>query len=102
MNDSDDSDRIEPENALPEVTFEELPPVMQEAARRAGWTSLMPVQAKALPYVLANRDLMVQSKTGSGKTGAFLLPLLERIDRLLSKRLSNASVDLPPLELQPT
>lgn len=80
MNDSDDSDRIEPENALPEVTFEELSPVMQEAARRAGWTSLMPVQAKALPYVLANRDLMVQSKTGSGKTGAFLLPLLERID----------------------
>jgi ATP-dependent RNA helicase DeaD len=80
MNDSDDSDRIEPENALPEISFEEISPLMQEAARRAGWTSLMPVQAKAMPYVLANRDLMVQSKTGSGKTGAFLLPLIERID----------------------
>jgi len=66
MNDSDDSDRIEPENALPEISFEELSPVMQAAAGRAGWASLMPVQAKAMPYVLANRDLMVQSKTGSG------------------------------------
>ncbi len=80
MNDSEDGDRIEPEDSLPELTFEDLSPVMQEAAKRAGWTSLMPVQAKALPYVLANRDLMVQSKTGSGKTGAFLLPLIERID----------------------
>ena len=84
MNDQDDSDRIEPENALPEMTFEELSPVMQSAAHRAGWTSLMPVQAKAVPYVLANRDLMVQSKTGSGKTGAFLLPLIERIDPTLA------------------
>lgn len=80
MNDSDDSDQIEPENPLPEMSFEELSTVMQEAAQRVGWTSLMPVQAKAMPYVLANRDLMVQSKTGSGKTGAFLLPLLERLD----------------------
>jgi ATP-dependent RNA helicase DeaD len=36
---------------------------------RAGWTELMPVQARALPYLLAGRELMVQSRTGSGKTG---------------------------------
>jgi ATP-dependent RNA helicase DeaD len=40
----------------------------------------MPVQAKAIPYLLAGRDLMVQSQTGSGKTAAFLLPILDRID----------------------
>jgi ATP-dependent RNA helicase DeaD len=40
----------------------------------------MPVQAKAIPYFLAGRDLMIQSQTGSGKTGAYLLPVLERID----------------------
>jgi len=45
-----------------------------------GWTSLLPVQAKAIPYVRAGHDLMVQSRTGSGKTGAFVIPILERID----------------------
>ncbi len=40
----------------------------------------MPVQATAIPYLLERRDLIVQSKTGSGKTGAFLLPLFELVD----------------------
>jgi ATP-dependent RNA helicase DeaD len=40
----------------------------------------MPVQQKAIPYLLEGQDLIVQSRTGSGKTGAFLLPLFERID----------------------
>ena len=39
----------------------------------------MPVQAKSIPYMLAGRDLMIQSRTGSGKTGAFLLPIIERV-----------------------
>lgn len=69
----------EPENALPPLSLEALPPVMREAASRMGWQELMPVQAISLPYSLAGRDLMVQSRTGSGKTGAFLLPLLESV-----------------------
>lgn len=40
----------------------------------------MPVQSRALPYLLAGNDILVQSRTGSGKTGAFLLPALERLD----------------------
>jgi len=40
----------------------------------------MPVQARAIPYLLAKRDMMIQARTGSGKTGAFLLPMLERLD----------------------
>lgn len=40
----------------------------------------MPVQARSIPYLQARQDLMVQSRTGSGKTGAFILPALERID----------------------
>jgi ATP-dependent RNA helicase DeaD len=40
----------------------------------------MPVQARAIPYLLAGRDLVVQSRTGSGKTGAFVIPILDRID----------------------
>jgi ATP-dependent RNA helicase DeaD len=40
----------------------------------------MPVQARAIPYLLDGRDMIIQARTGSGKTGAFLLPLLERLD----------------------
>ena len=40
----------------------------------------MPVQQRSIPYMLNKRDVMVQSRTGSGKTGAFVLPSLERVD----------------------
>jgi len=40
----------------------------------------MPVQARAIPYLLAKRNMMIQARTGSGKTGAFILPMLERLD----------------------
>lgn len=71
---------VEPENSLPEMTFDDLPENLRQAAGDLGWTKLMPVQAKAIPYVLAKRDLMIQSRTGSGKTGAFVLPIVDRID----------------------
>lgn len=41
---------------------------------------MMPVQARAIGPLLEGRDVMVQARTGSGKTGAFLLPMLERLD----------------------
>ncbi len=75
-----EEDIVEPENALPEISLDEMPQLMREAAARAGWTELMPVQAKTIPYILAQRDLMVQSRTGSGKTGAFMMPILDRIN----------------------
>lgn len=71
---------LEPEDAMPEARLEDLPEAIQEAAQRMGWTNLTPVQAKAMPYMLDRRDLMVQSRTGSGKTGAFLLPVLAELD----------------------
>src|SRR5689334_6017918 len=40
----------------------------------------MPVQARAIPYLLAGRGVLIQARTGSGKTGAFLLPMLQRLD----------------------
>ena len=70
----------EPENALPCATLETLPEAIAAACGRAGWTSLMPVQSLALPYLLEGRDIMVQSRTGSGKTGCYLLPLVPRLD----------------------
>lgn len=82
---------------LPPVTMEDLPQALRDAAARAGWNSLMPVQQNALPYGLAARDLMVQSRTGSGKTGAFLLPLLARLDP--SEATCQALVLVPTREL---
>ena len=65
---------------IPPVTFDQLPEKLQAASARAGWNVLMPVQSRAIPYLLAGRNMMIQARTGSGKTGAYLLPMLERID----------------------
>jgi ATP-dependent RNA helicase DeaD len=93
----EDDPIIEPENALPEVSIDLLPARAREACARAAWTQLLPVQSRAIPYVLAGRNIMVQSRTGSGKTGAFLLPILERID--LSRRVCQALILVPTREL---
>jgi ATP-dependent RNA helicase DeaD len=67
-------------NVLSDITLEQLPALLQAAAARAGWTSLVDVQARTLPYLLAGRNMMIQARTGSGKTGVFLLPLLARLN----------------------
>ena len=70
---------VEPDRALPPVKLADLPELMRKSVQQMGWQELTPVQQRAIPYVLAKRDLMVQSRTGSGKTGAFVLPLLDRL-----------------------
>lgn len=87
----------EPENALPETGLADLSPRIQAATKQAGWGKLTPVQAKGLPYLLAGRHLMVQARTGSGKTGAFLLPMLEQLDAKQKK--VQALVLVPTREL---
>lgn len=71
---------VEPEERLEQWTMEQLPEPIRDAAREMGWSGLMPVQASAIPYLEAGRDMIVQSRTGSGKTGGFLIPLLMRLD----------------------
>jgi ATP-dependent RNA helicase DeaD len=73
-------DEEAPKNDLPEATLATLPELLQQAAVRAGWKELMPCQARAIPYMMAGHDIMVQSRTGSGKTGAFILPIIARIN----------------------
>ena len=65
---------------LPDISFEQLPDSLRQAAERAGWKDLMPVQSRGIPYLLAGRNMMIQARTGSGKTGAYLLPMLRRLD----------------------
>ena len=71
---------FEPQDALPPVSLADLPGSLQAAADRAGWTTLTPVQSRTIPYIQSQRDLVVQARTGSGKTGAFILPILERVE----------------------
>ncbi len=78
-------------------TLNELPQDLQRACAGAGWTSLMPVQARTLPYLMAGRDSMIQSRTGSGKTGAYLLPMLSLLEPDLKK--TQALVLAPTREL---
>ncbi|MCF0224868.1 MAG: DEAD/DEAH box helicase [Fibrobacter sp.] len=72
---------IEPVHKLPDYEFKNLPEDQKKILEKHGWNELMPVQRKTIPYMLAARDLLVQSKTGSGKTGAYVLPLLQVIVR---------------------
>ena len=74
----------EPTQPLPEVTIDQLPDSLRAAAARAGWSTLMPVQARAIPYVFAGRNMMIQARTGSGKTGAYLLPMIEKLNPRLA------------------
>jgi superfamily II DNA/RNA helicase len=63
------------------MTFDELNLLepLQRALQAAGYCQPTPVQAQAIPLALAGRDLMVSSRTGSGKTAAFMLPALTRV-----------------------
>ncbi|MEY4429726.1 MAG: ATP-independent helicase DbpA, partial [Pseudomonadota bacterium] len=53
---------------------------MQANLQRLGYTAMTPIQAASLPLALAGHDLIAQAQTGSGKTVAFSLPLLNQID----------------------
>ena len=58
----------------------DLPATLLQGIDALGYQSMTPVQAQALPAILAGRDVIAQAPTGSGKTAAFGLGLLSRLD----------------------
>src|SRR5437762_5772902 len=56
-----------------------LAPGLLRAVAAQGYTQPTPVQREAIPHVLAGRDLMAGAQTGTGKTAAFVLPMLQRL-----------------------
>ncbi len=68
---------------MPDFPSLPLSPALLQALDGLGHTAMTPVQAKGLPAILAGRDLIAQAPTGSGKTVAFALGLLQRLDPAL-------------------
>ncbi|MBB3342718.1 ATP-dependent RNA helicase DbpA [Luteimonas sp. RC10] len=64
------------------TAFSSLPlsPALLQGVAALGYTAMTPIQAQALPAILAGRDTIAQAPTGSGKTAAFGLGLLQRLD----------------------
>ena len=64
------------------LSFDPLPlaPATLENLRQLGYMQMTPIQAASLPPALAGHDLIAQAKTGSGKTAAFALSLLARLN----------------------
>jgi superfamily II DNA/RNA helicase len=54
-------------------------PELDRAIKALGWSELTPIQAQVIPLLRSGRDVIAQAQTGTGKTGAFALPLLERV-----------------------
>jgi ATP-dependent RNA helicase DeaD len=65
-------------------SFEGLPEDLAAGIRDLGWKDPMPVQARVVPAMQRGGDLIVQARTGSGKTGAFGIPILLGIDTALA------------------
>jgi len=88
----------------PHMTFEELQlagPLVQAVAEQ-GYTQPTPIQAQAIPAVLAGHDLLAGAQTGTGKTAAFALPLLQRLAQETAPDADGGSRPIRALVLAPT
>jgi ATP-dependent RNA helicase DeaD len=74
-----------------------LPPFLLSTLAEVGYETPSPIQAACIPHLLAGRDLLGEAQTGTGKTAAFALPLLARLD--LAKKMPQALVLTPTREL---
>lgn len=86
------------------MRFDELglAPELLRAISDKGYTTPTPIQAQAIPIVLSGKDLMGGAQTGTGKTAAFTLPLLQRILPFASPSPSPARHPVRVLMLAPT
>ncbi|RTE64566.1 DEAD/DEAH box helicase [Amphritea opalescens] len=75
-------------------------PILQ-AINELGYTAPTPIQKQAIPLILSGKDLIATAQTGTGKTGAFVLPILERFnqERTLRGKRIRALILTPTREL---
>ena len=65
-----------------------------------GWEAPSPIQEESIPIALGGRDILARAKNGTGKTGAFIIPTLEKINRKLEAIQSLMLVPTRELALQ--
>ena len=80
----------------------QLAPPIARAVAEMGYETMTPIQAQAIPVVLAGRDVMGAAQTGTGKTAAFALPLLQRMMKHENASTSPARHPVRALVLLPT
>ncbi|MGI9218979.1 MAG: DEAD/DEAH box helicase [Hydrogenophaga sp.] len=86
------------------MNFEDLnlAPAIVQAVREHGYETPTPIQAEAIPAVLAGRDLLGGAQTGTGKTAAFTLPMLHRLSQGERGKSRFGGVAIRALVLTPT
>ena len=86
------------------MTFDRLglEPELLRAVGEEGYTDPTPVQHQAIPLVLAGRDVLAAAQTGTGKTAAFALPILQRLKPHANASFSPARHPVRALVLTPT
>jgi len=89
---------------LSTISFEQLQlaPEILKALTESGYTTPTPIQAQAIPLALEGRDLMAGAQTGTGKTAAFALPILQQLLPQASSSASPARHPVRALILVPT
>ena len=67
--------------SMPTILFDQLKlsPEIQRAVVDMGFEKATPIQAEVIPLLLKGKDVVGQSETGSGKTAAFAIPIVERV-----------------------
>jgi superfamily II DNA/RNA helicase len=90
--------------SAPAPRFDTLPldAKLLRAVADSGYTAMTPIQAKAIPVVLDGRDVMGAAQTGTGKTAAFTLPLLQRMMRHENASVSPARHPVRAVVIAPT
>jgi len=90
--------------AAPPARFDTLPldAKLLRAVDDQGYATMTPIQAKAIPIVLEGRDVMGAAQTGTGKTAAFSIPLLQKMMRHENSSASPARHPVRALVLAPT
>ena len=75
---------------------------LAKAVAKAGWVHATAVQEKAIPMALEGKDVLVNARTGSGKTAAYLLPTLQKILSAKKRRKSRHAASIHAVILVPT
>jgi ATP-dependent RNA helicase RhlE len=86
------------------VSFDELglAPELLRAVAHQGYTEPTPVQRESIPIVLAGRDVLAGAQTGTGKTAAFVLPILQRLSENAAYNQTSGRRPIRVLVLTPT